>query len=198
MLTRLHHTQYHDNRADDIIASSHKGAVITYIAPYFEDNGAAPIWTKIDEDGLDGTQWAVDKLIANKGKKDFTIPSDLKAGKYMSKFVLSGTGGCRLSSLTRNNTVRQEIIALHEADATFDQNPARGAQFYPACVQFDISGDGTAVPSENFAFNGGYSYSDPGIHFNLYGGSTAAYTIPGPKMQATLSAAKPKMRFMKR
>lgn len=52
-----------------------------------EDNGARAVWTKIDEEGVDGSSWAVDKLIANKGKKDFTIPSDLKAGKYMSKHL---------------------------------------------------------------------------------------------------------------
>lgn len=50
-----------------------------------EDGGADAVWTKIDEDGFDGTSWAVDKLISNGGKKDFTIPSDLKAGKYIGK-----------------------------------------------------------------------------------------------------------------
>lgn len=77
--------KYHNTRGDDIIASSHKGPVLTYIAPYMADSGAGPVWTKIDEDGLDGSQWAVDKLIANKGKKDFKIPSNIKAGKYMGK-----------------------------------------------------------------------------------------------------------------
>lgn len=78
---------YHNTRGDDIIASSHKGPIMTYIAPYFEDNGADAIWTKIDEEGLTGTTWAVDNLIANKGKKDFKIPSDIKAGKYMGKSI---------------------------------------------------------------------------------------------------------------
>lgn len=96
-------------------------------------------------------------------------------------------------------SVRQEIIGLHEADTTYDVNPARGAQFYPSCVQFDISGDGTSAPSDNFSFNGGYSYQDPGIHFNLYGGSTD-YTMPGPAMDAQLTgtAQKRKMRFENR
>lgn len=78
---------YHNTRGDDIIASSHKGPIMTYIAPYFEDNGAAAVWTKIDEEGLTGTTWAVDNLIANKGKKDFTIPSDIKAGKYIGEIT---------------------------------------------------------------------------------------------------------------
>lgn len=79
-------------------------------------------------------------------------------------------------------------------------NPARGAQFYPSCVQFDISGDGTSAPSDNFAFNGGYTYQDPGIHFNLYSGNDTAYTMPGPAMDAQLTGAaqKRKMRFEER
>lgn len=98
------------------------------------------------------------------------------------------------------STVRQEIIALHEADATYDQNPARGAQFYTSCVQFDVTGDGSRVPSEGFAFNGGYSYDDPGIGFDLYGGSAVDYTIPGPALdpQLTGAARKRKMRIARR
>ena len=95
----------HDKQGDDIIDSSHKGPIITYIAPYTEDAGTGPIWSKIDEEGLTGGKWAVDNLIAAKGKKDVKIPADLKAGKYL---------------------VRQEIIALHEADAAPTAN-GRGA-----------------------------------------------------------------------
>ncbi|KAJ4137980.1 hypothetical protein NW754_000384 [Fusarium falciforme] len=149
---------YHNTRSDDIIDGSHKGPIITYIAPYTETDGTGAIWTKIQEDGLTGSQWAVDKLIANKGKIDFDLPSGLKAGKYL---------------------IRQEIIAHHESDATYDQNPARGAQFYPSCVQVEVTGSGSAVPDEAFDFNTGYKYTDKGIHFNLYGGSST-YEIPGP------------------
>lgn len=167
-----------------------------------EGNGADAVWTKIDEVGLDGTSWGVDKLIANKGKQDFTIPSGLKAGKYMgkpsSRFFVSKSWSVLVN--VPNNTVRQEIIALHEADTTYDVNPGRGAQFYMSCVQFDISGNGSTVPSEKFAFNGGYSYADPGIKFNLYGGSTTAYTVPGPAIDPQLSGAaqKRRMRFERR
>lgn len=151
---------FHDNRNDDIIDGSHKGPIITYIAPYTSTNGASAIWTKIAEDGFDGTQWAIDKLKANQGKNDITIPSSLAAGKYL---------------------LRQEIIALHEADATFDVDPVRGAQFYPGCIQLEVTGSGTAVPSQNFDFNTGYTYADPGIHFNLYTTFTS-YPIPGPEV----------------
>ncbi|KAI8686071.1 hypothetical protein NCS55_00281600 [Fusarium keratoplasticum] len=157
---------YHNTRSDDIIDGSHKGPIITYIAPYTETDGTGAIWTKIQEDGLTGSQWAVDKLIANKGKIDFDLPSGLKAGKYL---------------------IRQEIIAHHESDATYDQNPARGAQFYPSCVQVEVTGSGSAVPDEAFDFNTGYKYTDKGIHFNLYGGSST-YEIPGPAVWSGTSS----------
>lgn len=149
---------YHDNRDDDIIDGSHQGPIITYIAPYTEDDGTGAIWTKIHESGYEGGEWAVDKLKANNGKIDFDIPAALKGGKYL---------------------IRQEIIAHHESDAAYDTNPARGAQFYPSCVQVDITGTGSAVPDEAFDFNTGYKYSDKGIVFNLYGSYTT-YEIPGP------------------
>lgn len=151
---------YHNTRGDDIIDASHKGPLITYIAEYTDTDGTGALWTKIAEDGYDGTEWAVDKLIANKGINDFTIPADLAAGKYI---------------------IRQEIIALHEADTAYATNSARGAQFYPSCVQFEITGSGSAVPDEAFDFNVGYTETDPGIVFNLYG-SFDSYTIPGPEV----------------
>lgn len=159
---------FHDNRGDDIIAASHKGPIITYIAPYTETNGASSIWTKIAESGYDSSTktWAVDKLIAAKGKYDFVLPAGLAAGKYL---------------------IRQEIIALHESDTAYNVNSARGAQFYPSCVQVEVTGSGSAVPDQNFNFNTGYTYSDPGIVFNLYGSFTS-YQIPGPKVWSASSS----------
>lgn len=151
---------YHNTRGDDIIDGSHKGPINTYIAQYTEGDGTGAIWSKISEDGYDGTSWAVDKLIANKGLNDVVLPADLAAGKYI---------------------LRQEIIALHEADAAYNVNPARGAQFYPSCIQLEVTGSGSAVPDEAFDFNVGYTYADPGIVFNLYG-SFSSYPIPGPEI----------------
>jgi cellulase len=152
---------FHDNRNDDIIDGSHKGPVITYIAEYTSGDGTGAIWTKIAEDGFDGTQWAVDKLKANKGLADFTLPASLAAGQYL---------------------IRQEIIAHHESEVAFNVNPARGAQFYPSCVQVEVSGSGTAVPDQAFDFNTGYTYADKGIvGVNLYG-AISSYEIPGPEV----------------
>jgi cellulase len=149
---------YHNTRGDDIIDGSHKGPIITYVAPYTENDGTGAIWTKIAEDGYDGSEWAVDKLIKNKGKNTFTLPSALKAGKYI---------------------VRQEIIAHHESNVAYNTNSARGAQFYPSCAQVEVTGSGTAVPDEKFDFNKGYTYSDKGIVVDIYSFS-GSYSIPGP------------------
>ncbi|KAK1728222.1 family 61 glycosyl hydrolase, partial [Colletotrichum acutatum] len=153
---------YHNSRGDDIIDLSHKGPISTWIAPYTEGSGAEAIWTKIQESTYEGGKWAVETLVANKGMSpSVTIPSTLKAGKYL---------------------VRQEIIAHHESDTTYDVNPARGAQFYPACAQFEITGTGSDVPPQNFDFTTGYKYTDAGIHFNLYSADASTYKAPGPEV----------------
>ncbi|KAI3550573.1 glycosyl hydrolase family 61 [Colletotrichum costaricense] len=153
---------YHNSRGDDIIDLSHKGPISTWIAPYTEGSGAEAIWTKIQESTYEGGKWAVETLVANKGMSpSVTIPSTLKAGKYL---------------------VRQEIIAHHESDTTYDVNPARGAQFYPACAQFEITGTGSDVPPQNFDFTTGYKYTDAGIHFNLYNADASTYKAPGPEV----------------
>lgn len=150
----------HDRQGDDIIDPTHQGPIITYIAPLTAStgDGSGPIWTKIAEDGFSGGRWAVDRLIANRGKNDVVLPRALAAGRYL---------------------VRQEIIAHHESDVAFKDNKDRGAQFYPSCLQFEVSGTGTAVPDQGFDFNVGYTYADPGIVFNKYA-AFSSYKIPGP------------------
>lgn len=48
-------------------------------------------WFKVWEDGLtsDG-KWGVDRLIANKGKVTFTIPSCIAAGQYLLRVEIIG------------------------------------------------------------------------------------------------------------
>ncbi|KAK1657969.1 family 61 glycosyl hydrolase [Colletotrichum godetiae] len=153
---------YHNSRGDDIIDLSHKGPISTYIAPYTEGSGAEAIWTKIQESTYENGKWAVETLVANKGiSPKVTIPATLKAGKYL---------------------IRQEIIAHHESDTTYDVNPARGAQFYPSCAQLEITGTGSDVPPQNFDFTTGYKYTDAGIHFNLYSADASTYKAPGPEV----------------
>jgi cellulase len=149
--------RYHDTRSDDIIASSHKGPITVYIAEASTE-GTGAVWTKIAESGYSNGVWAVDTLISNKGKHSVTLPSTLAAGDYL---------------------LRAEIIGLHEADTDYEVNSARGAQFYPSCSQVTVTSGGSTKPPGTFNFVGGYTGSDPGIVFNLYGSFTS-YTIPGP------------------
>ncbi|KAI5841565.1 glycosyl hydrolase family 61-domain-containing protein [Morchella snyderi] len=136
---------------------SHKGPVMTYLANCGGDCTTVDATTldyfKIDEAGLnsDGT-WASDDLIANNNSWTVTIPSDIVAGSYL---------------------IRHELLALHSA------GNANGAQFYPMCANLEITGSGSAVPTDTVKFPGGYSATDPGILVNIYGTLTS-YTIPGP------------------
>ena len=98
---------------------------MVYIAPT-ASNGAGPVWVKLAQAGFDAGTWAVQTLIANKGLHSFTLPSALAPGDYL---------------------IRPEIIALHEADASYATNPARGAQFYMECIQLTVTGSGTTVRS---------------------------------------------------
>jgi cellulase len=88
---------------------------MTYIAPT-SSNGAGDVWVKLAEDGYDG-DWAVNRLIAAKGKHSITLP-DLAAGTYL---------------------LRPEIIALHEGFSI------GGAQFYMECVQIEVTSAGAKV-----------------------------------------------------
>lgn len=126
---------------------------MTYIAPT-KSNGAGNVWIKLAEEGLSGGKWAVDNLIANKGKHSITVP-DLAAGEYL---------------------LRPEIIALHEGDR------ANGAQFYMECVQIKVTSAGAKTLPAGVAIPGTYTATDPGILFNLYSGSVTSYPIPGPKV----------------
>lgn len=151
---------FHFNPDDpnDILDPSHKGAILTYIAPFTEGNGAQPIWSKLAQQGFENGEWATIKMIANKGQVEFSLPKSLASGKYL---------------------IRQELLALHMADFRGDQVPGRGSELYPSCVQFDISGSGEAVPDQDFDFNRGYKYDDKGLFFNIYI-PFDKYTPPGP------------------
>lgn len=69
---------------------------------------------------------------------------------------------------SQNPTNNSENLGLHEADVTYQENPVRGAQFYPSCTQVTITGSGTTTPTQNFNFVGGYLPTTPGIKFNIY------------------------------
>ncbi|KAF7789077.1 hypothetical protein EIP86_000010 [Pleurotus ostreatoroseus] len=152
-----HHTlNQAPNDPADPIDSSHKGPLISYLAkvPSATQTDVTGLqWFKIYQDGYDPStgKWAVDTLIANKGKVSFTIPSCIASGQYL---------------------LRHEIIALHAA-STYP-----GAQFYMECAQLQITGGGSKQPA-TVSFPGAYHGTDPGITINIYE-PLKNYTIPGP------------------
>ncbi|KAG8703036.1 hypothetical protein FRC12_019248 [Ceratobasidium sp. 428] len=147
---------YHNGRNDDIIDKSHKGPVQVYIAPA-SSNGNGNVWVKIFSDKGSGSTWGVDKLISSHGQHSVRIPN-IAAGQYL---------------------LRAEIIALHEANVSYQSNSARGAQHYMSCVQIAVTSSGSALPS-GVAFPGAYTYSTPGIVYDIYTRNADGYTAPGP------------------
>jgi len=73
-------------------------------------------------------------------------------------------------------------MALHFSVATtpgFEWSPI-GPQFYMACFNFKVTGDGTATP-KGVTFPGGYDLAkDPGLTFNL--SSNKPFTPIGPPL----------------
>ncbi|KAH7394057.1 endoglucanase-like protein II [Phaeosphaeria sp. MPI-PUGE-AT-0046c] len=153
---------YHDTNSasDDIIATSHKGPIMVYASKA----GNTLSWTKLWEDKSSGT-WAVDKLLAGsytgkKGQHKMKMPA-LAPGEYI---------------------LRPEILALHEG------NREGGAQFYMECVHVTVGGSGTKTLPAGVSFPGAYKANDPGVLFNIYGGSSS-YPGVGPAVWNGASSA---------
>lgn len=143
----------------DTWPESHHGPVIDYLASCNGDCGSVDktslSFAKIAESGLNSGSnpgdWASDDLIANGNSWTVDIPSSVAPGYYV---------------------LRHEILALHSAG-----NP-NGAQAYPQCINIEVTGSGSSVPSGTPGTSL-YTASDPGVLFNLYS-DFSSYDIPGP------------------
>lgn len=138
-----------------------QGPVIDYLASCNGDCSSVDkgslSFAKIAESGLvsgsnPGT-WAADELVANGFSWTVSIPASVAPGNYV---------------------LRHEIIALHSG------GQPNGAQAYPQCINLEITGSGSSVPSGTSGTSL-YTASDPGILFNLYEAFTS-YDIPGPAL----------------
>lgn len=149
--------------------TSHKGPVLTYLAPCGESCAGVDKttlkWTKIDQLGwinstgadtlkLGGT-WGSDVLIKNGFNWHAKLPEQLVAGNYV---------------------LRHEIIALHVAEA------ADGAQAYPQCVNLRVANTKEAKSLDGDTTGDQlYGMEDAGILVDIHGKVTG-YDIPGPKL----------------
>ncbi|KAI1341148.1 putative endo-1,4-beta-glucanase [Xylariaceae sp. FL0016] len=149
---------------------SHKGPVIDYLASCGDagceavDKNALRLF-KISEAGLiDGAEapgtWATDQLIANNNSWVVEVPPQLRPGFYV---------------------LRTEIIALHNA------SHAIGAQNYPQCVNLQVEGGGTVLPSGGLPGQALYDPDDESMHLDIYAG-VSTYRIPGPTVIAAAAA----------
>ncbi|KAF9877568.1 glycosyl hydrolase family 61 [Colletotrichum karsti] len=134
---------------------SHKGPIMDYLAKCSGDCTKATKadlkFFKVAEQGLSGGKWAAEKLLENNLNWDITIPGDVAAGNYV---------------------LRHEILALHSA------GQENGAQFYPQCINLEVTGGGSANPT-GVAGTSLYTAKDAGVIFDIYSGKTD-YSIPGP------------------
>jgi lytic cellulose monooxygenase (C1-hydroxylating) len=146
---------------------SHHGPILNYLANCNGDctsvNKTGLEFFKIAEVGQisygagEGTPgyWATDQLIDNNNTWIVTIPASIASGSYV---------------------LRHEILALHSAYAE------GGAQFYPQCVNLNITSSGTLNPDGVLATEL-YTSTDPGVVYNIYNDETKpTYTIPGPPL----------------
>lgn len=117
-------------------------------------------WFKIDAVGLiNPTQitsgyWGSDVMIGNNNSWTVAIPPTIASGNYV---------------------IRHETIALHAA------GQANGAQNYPFCFNLAITSSGTDTPAGVLGTEL-YKATDPGVVYDVYQSTLAAYTIPGPAL----------------
>ncbi|KAF2219662.1 glycosyl hydrolase family 61-domain-containing protein [Elsinoe ampelina] len=147
----------------------HPGPVITYIANCKGDcktvDKKALKFTKIDEDGLHSAKpmhWATDTLIDNNNTWVMKLPTDISTGNYV---------------------LRHEIIALQGA---VNQN---GAQSYPSCINFEVTGPGPKTFDEGTSPTTFYDANEPSIKIQVFYDVTKNYTIPGPPLGAGAGGA---------
>lgn len=76
----------------------------------------------------------------------------------------------------REYLLRAEGLAIHAAQK------ALGAQFYVACAQIKVSGNGTQLPGPTIQFPGTYTANSTGILLPQIWSKIVNYTSPGPEL----------------
>ncbi|KDN35740.1 hypothetical protein RSAG8_11363, partial [Rhizoctonia solani AG-8 WAC10335] len=143
---------------------------------------------KIAQEGLDGSKkpnqsgndhlpwgqglWAQNRIQYENSYHWFNIPADIKAGQYL---------------------VRHELISLHGA-----QSYAEGAQYYPACIQVEVTGGGNASPATTpatqlYTTQDGIVdlYTPSDMTNGMHGIKASSYKFPGPALYVPGKASTP-------
>ncbi|KAH8667015.1 glycosyl hydrolase family 61-domain-containing protein [Xylariales sp. PMI_506] len=146
--------------------SGHKGPVVNYLAACGSSgcqsaDKTALEFFKIAQSGLANAsadapvgEWGSDLLIANNNSWVLEIPASLQPGYYV---------------------LRTEIISL--------QNMTTGPQHYPQCLNLDVRGNGTVLPSGGVLGQQLYSTAQPGLDLSLnISTGVSSYLVPGPTL----------------
>lgn len=72
--------------------------------------------------------------------------------------------------------LRAEGLALHAA------HKIDKAQFYVACSQIKVTGEGTGLPGPTIKFPGGYTWNSTGVLIPEFWSKITNYTSPGPRL----------------
>jgi hypothetical protein len=151
--------------ADWPYGNVHPGPIMDYIA---KCDGECPAADKTKLKWLKMHQ----SSFTMKGGQVNWATFDMEAAKPMNSWTIT------IPNIEPGNyVIRTEILALHLA-----MRP-NGAQFYPQCINFKISGSGTDKVTGGVIGTQLYSATDPGIVYDIYRASAAtAYPMPGPPL----------------
>ncbi|KAL5119703.1 hypothetical protein ACEQ8H_002309 [Pleosporales sp. CAS-2024a] len=160
--------------------SNHKGPVIDYLAPCHgrchQADATQLRFVKIAHAGWINNSiaegyWAADQLRLQNSSWDVRIPAFLSPGEYV---------------------LRTEIIALHQAFLAVGNgaNSSIGAEFYPQCLNLQVTGNGTASVTGGVDARKLYTGAEPGIAYRTLHNSSehADYVIPGPALWSWAAA----------
>ncbi|TKX23433.1 hypothetical protein C1H76_4501 [Elsinoe australis] len=148
-----------------------QGAMMNYLARCpgncSEANLADLKWFKFQDEALipnpnatsKDLYWTTAKLGEDGGMRDIQLPSNIQAGNYI---------------------LRTEILALHFA------RTEGGAQFYPTCINLQVSGGGDLNPT-GVAATQIYKSDEPGVLVNVYYPKPTGYKAPGPAVAEGLT-----------
>lgn len=154
-----------------------EGTHVAYMAPCTNGdcktfNPSDALWFKIHEAGLDPNlpprqcpdghlawphkgRWAQNLAFEDDSWFTVNIPKTIKAGQYL---------------------LRHELVSMHSAH---QREGNGGAQYYPACIQLDVKGTGTAQP-QGVPATKIYTIED-GI-LDIYKETAFNYKVPGPAL----------------
>ncbi|KAK6532344.1 hypothetical protein TWF281_006533 [Arthrobotrys megalospora] len=142
--------------------SDHPGPIMTWLAKCpgqckdFKGN-TGNVWVKIHQAGYDASlnpPWASKRLPTQNSTWPVTLPSTIEPGEYI---------------------LRHEILGLQRTNTN-----GKLAQFYPACHQITITGNGKTKLPTGVALPGAFKYNDPGIFLEYRDiSATNPYTPPG-------------------